>query len=505
MERAMLQRETPDATRIMVVEDERIVARDLCRTLEAFGYRVAGAARSAEEALAQAADMAPDLVLMDIRIKGQADGVEAATQLKLRYGVPVVFLTASSDEGTLQRAMRSQPDGYVSKPFTSTVLHTAIEVALQRHGAAVRLRETNVQLATQKTELEKRTRELGLLGEMGDVLQMCDNAEEALATAARFGLRLFPEDHGALYLVDGSGACLGAVASWGQPQESLPVFDLDACRALRRGQTHRSVSPRDELRCAHLAGKHDRSSICVPMMSNGTSQGILSITLSLPCDPPASAVTDKEQLATVLAQRISLTLTNLRIRDQLRRESILDPLTGLFNRRHMTSALDRELRLASRSGRSVGILIFDLDHFKKVNDQCGHAAADKLLCDVAGLLRSRLRAYDVPTRYGGDEIVVILPDTTVEGTRMTAEKLRRSVADVRVQHGGRALPAVSISVGVAAYPDHGSDAAGLLRAADVALYAAKAQGRNCVVVADNPAPLMDVVLSGSLDSSSPVV
>jgi diguanylate cyclase (GGDEF)-like protein len=478
---AITQTPDPGARTILIVEDERIVARDLSMTLEEMGYVVCAAVRSSTEALHQAATHRPDLVLMDIRIKGEADGVEVAAELKRRHHVPVIFLTGSTDEETLQRAFRTEPDGYLPKPFTRATLRTALEVAFQRQTVEGRLRKVNEELAAQKGELEKRTSELGLLSEMGDFLQLCDSADEVLAIVARFGRQLFPDDVAALYLVDGSGNALAAATTWGEG-DSLPGFDLDGCRALRRGQVHRVVPPEDQLRCAHLADVAG-ASICVPMVTNGTSHGILS--LSFPVGQlDTSAVKAKEQLATVVAQRISLTLTNLRIREQLKRESILDPLTGLFNRRYMRVAFDRELRLASRSDRPVAVIMLDVDRFKQINDQFGHAAADKALVSLAGLLRSRLRAYDVPIRYGGDEIVILLPDTTPEGARAVAEKLRQNTRDLEIRHGATVLPPVTISVGVAAYTVNGTDADTVLKAADDALYRAKAEGRDRVVVAE---------------------
>jgi diguanylate cyclase (GGDEF)-like protein len=354
-------------------------------------------------------------------------------------------------------------------------------VAIQRHGVEERLRRMNDELAAQKLQLEKRADELGLLSEMGDFLQLCDSADEVLAIVARFGRQLFPDDTGALYLVDGSSDSLTAATTWGQGS-TQPGFDLDGCRALRRGHTHRVVPPEDQLRCAHIDASASVASVCVPMMTNGRSHGVLSVSFPF-VRLQASAIWAKEQLATVLAQRISLTLTNLRIKEQLKRESILDPLTGLYNRRYMTSAFDREVRLASRTNRPIGVIILDVDGFKQVNDQFGHAAADQALCELAKLLRSRLRAYDVPIRYGGDETVVLLPDTTLEGARAVADKLLQGVRNLEIRHRGNVIP-LSISVGVSAYPRHGTNPESLLRAADVALYRAKADGRDRIVVAD---------------------
>jgi CheY-like chemotaxis protein len=148
-------------TRILVIEDERIIARDICATLEEMGYAVCGMGRSSTEALAQAAAQKPDLVLMDIRIEGPLDGVEAAAELKRRHKVPVVFLTGNTDEGTLQRAIRAEPDGYLAKPFTRATLRSAIEVAIQRRGVEGRLRRVNDELIGQKSQLEKRAESWG--------------------------------------------------------------------------------------------------------------------------------------------------------------------------------------------------------------------------------------------------------------------------------------------------------------------------------------------------------
>src|SRR5580698_2862428 len=473
MDAAAVAGDGTDAKRLLVVEDQRIICRDICKTLEELGYVVCATARSSDEALEQAAAHHPDLVLMDIRIIGQVDGVEVATELKRRHQVPVVFLTGNTDEETLQRAFRAEPDGYLSKPFTRATLRSAIEVAIQRHGVEGRLRRMNQELAEQKGLLEKRADELALLSEMGDFLQLCDSAGEVLAIVARFGRQLFPDDSGALYLVDGSGTTLTAAATWGQGP-SQPGFDLGGCRALRRGRTHRVIPPEDQLRCAHIEASSTVASVCVPMMTNGSSNGVLSVSFSFEV-PNAPGIWAKEQLATVLTQRVSLTLTNLRIKDQLKRESVLDPLTGLFNRRYMTGVLDREVRLASRSNRVFGVIIFDVDGFKQVNDRFGHAAADKALCDLAALLRSRLRAYDVP-----------LPDTNLEGTLAVADKILQGVRALEIHHQGQVI-GVTISAGVAAYPLDGPDPESILRAADRALYRAKAEGRDRVVVAEREA------------------
>ena len=168
---------------------------------------------------------------------------------------------------------------------------------------------------------------------------------------------------------------------------------------------------------------------------------------------------------------------------ELRRESAVDALTGLFNRRHLEQLLDRELEFAGRSQHPLSIVMLDLDHFKAINDHYGHPAGDAVLAGVAGVLRARLRSYDSPCRYGGDELLVVVPGAGAAEAKIVAESLRVQISLTRFNDGLRELPPLTASLGVATYPEHGQTAEELKRSADAALYAAKAAGRNRVGVA----------------------
>jgi len=171
-------------------------------------------------------------------------------------------------------------------------------------------------------------------------------------------------------------------------------------------------------------------------------------------------------------------------REALRVQAIRDALTGLFNRRYLEEALARELRRAERGGSALALLMLDLDHFKRFNDARGHPAGDDLLKRLGALIDARTRREDVACRYGGEEFVLILPGASVETARRRAEELRQAVFDSNAERASQPLGAVSVSVGVACFPEHGSTPASLLAAADHALYVAKASGRNCVAVCD---------------------
>jgi len=163
---------------------------------------------------------------------------------------------------------------------------------------------------------------------------------------------------------------------------------------------------------------------------------------------------------------------------ELLRQAIHDGLTGLFNRSYLDEALPRELARAERDNRPIGLLILDIDHFKQVNDRHGHSAGDRVLARVARLVRTLVRAGDIPCRYGGDELVAVMPGATREEALQAGERIRSSVAEDRAVAD---VDPVTVSIGVAVYPEDATTATDLFRHADRALYEAKDLGRNRVV------------------------
>lgn len=160
-----------------------------------------------------------------------------------------------------------------------------------------------------------------------------------------------------------------------------------------------------------------------------------------------------------------------------------DALTGARNRRLLSQRLRSELSRVRRHGGSAALVMFDLDHFKRINDKFGHAAGDEVLKNLARLVRESMREHDELYRYGGEEFLLLLPETGIEGALTVAEKVRRAVEAQRFRHDGKALPVITVSVGVACLPDNGTSPPEALGAVDAALYRAKQRGRNCVVSA----------------------
>jgi diguanylate cyclase (GGDEF)-like protein len=187
------------------------------------------------------------------------------------------------------------------------------------------------------------------------------------------------------------------------------------------------------------------------------------------------------QLAVALAEHIGLALANLRLREALRNQSIIDPLTGLFNRRYLEQTLERECRRAVRAARPLAVLMLDVDHFKRFNDTWGHEGGDAVLKELAALLRATFRGEDVACRYGGEEFVLVLADTSLETAHHRAEELRQRVAELSVRLNNQPVGAITASLGLAGLPQHGVAPDSLLAAADQALYDAKHAGRNRVM------------------------
>ena len=311
----------------------------------------------------------------------------------------------------------------------------------ERRHAQDALREANEKLTRSLAELNQRTMRVALLTEMTDLLQSCRSLDEAYAILEVRLPELFSADAGAVYLQSASRKALEAVAAWGI-QESERLFAPDDCWAMRRGHRHLARGPGPF--CPHLDGLRPGWSICIPMTAQGETLGVF--TLASASHPQAAAdggeegKGDSERLfAASVAEHVALALANLRLRESLKSQSIRDPLTGLFNRRYMEETLERELRRAERRQAPVGIVMFDIDYFKRFNDTNGHLAGDALLRALGEFLQANFRGEDIVCRYGGEEFVLILPEAPIEATAKRAETLRERVKVLHVPYRGALL------------------------------------------------------------------
>ncbi|NJM13156.1 MAG: GGDEF domain-containing protein [Synechococcaceae cyanobacterium SM1_2_3] len=267
------------------------------------------------------------------------------------------------------------------------------------------------------------------------------------------------------------------VATWGNANALPTTFPLHDCWALRRGELHEITDPAHSAQCRHFS--HPPSVyLCIPLTVRGETFGLLHISAD-------EAITEDQFrelriLALTVSESIKLALSNIKLQEALREQAIRDPLTGLFNRRYLDETLPRELHRCQRQGEPLAAAMLDVDHFKRFNDAYGHEAGDAVLRAMGDLLNHSLRGGDIACRYGGEELTVILPGSTLEDARMRLDRMRQAIMHMRVLYQGGDLPVITVSIGVAA-GEQEMDAAALLGRADAALYQAKADGRNRVI------------------------
>ncbi len=339
-------------------------------------------------------------------------------------------------------------------------------------------------LQSAKSELEQHTREIAILSEMGELLQSCLTTNEAYTVIDHTAQQLFPDESGALSVLNDTRDLVEMVVAWGEEAVGERLFSPGDCWALRRGQLYDFKPGSSGLICKHVGEPHPSSYMCMPLMAQGETLGILHLR----SNSPSVLLESKMQLAMSVAEHMALALANLKLRESLRSQAIRDPLTGLFNRRYMEESLDRELKRAKRKQVQVGMIMIDIDHFKKFNDSYGHAAGDYLLRELGVFLNSLIRGEDIASRYGGEEFIIILPEASREETMQRAEQIRRDVKNLNLSNHFQAQDPMTLSVGVAIYPQHGGDAENILRAVDAALYQAKREGRDHVAIAAEPNP-----------------
>jgi diguanylate cyclase (GGDEF)-like protein len=352
------------------------------------------------------------------------------------------------------------------------------------------------QLRSSLAGLQEYTAEIEGVNELVELLQSCQTLEEAHSQVAKVLPRFFPA--GALLMLNASLNLLDSVAAWGSAPARQGPFSPDSCWGLRRGRAHLVHAGNSGLRCGH-AEQAGAATLCIPLIAQGESLGVLYIQ-----DPDPSADPEllqrKQKFAVTLAEQVSLAFANLMLRETLKYQSVRDSLTGLFNRRHMEESLERELLRSARNGKPVAVLMIDIDHFKRFNDSFGHEAGDILLRELGSLLSSQIRGGDIACRYGGEEFLVIMMDASLRCAAERAETLREQARNLQIHHHGETLRKVTISIGVAAFPDHGSSAQELINRADRALYKAKTSGRDRVIVTHTGDPEAEAVREGSRQS-----
>jgi diguanylate cyclase (GGDEF)-like protein/PAS domain S-box-containing protein len=360
------------------------------------------------------------------------------------------------------------------------------DITTRKHAEA-RAQAATDELLVLVDELQWRDREMQLLNHMNDLLQSCMTQVEAYQVITLAAGDLFAGRNGCLAILHARNQPLEVVARWGAEGVMETNFSLEDCWALRRGQLHEVVDPQSGLLCRHFVHSPQTGYLCLPLMVQGETLGVLCLTDSVL--RKGKHQLSLKQLAVTAGETIKLSLSNLKLRDELRQQAIHDPLTGLFNRRYLDETLPRELHMAKRRKAPLCVVMFDIDDFKQLNDSFGHGVGDSVLREFGRTLKEHLRKSDISCRYGGDEFVLVLPDSSVADTQERLEQIRLFLKQIQIQYGEQTLEMITLSAGIAQTPEHGTTAAGLLKAADEAMYAAKKAGGDRIVVYETRHPL----------------
>lgn len=411
-----------------------------------------------------------EMVLADVRLMNQPQLCETEYVRKDGTRVPV--------EATVHRIFDADCENFYYCWFIRDITKSKrVEGELQ---------SVNEHLSSYVNELEQRNRETELFSEMVSLLQACVTIEEVQSVIGRLARELFASDSGALYLLNPVRMFFEPIAIWGENKTGEQGLEARECWSLRLGKMYIVDANMPGMLCTHVKPPLETASLCVPLMAQGETLGLLHLLFnsgwySLPTEARERQKRHKQQLAIAVAENIALSLANFKLRDTLYIQSIHDYLTGLYNRRYMAELLEKELHRMARKKQPAGIAIIDIDRFKAFNDRFGHEAGDIVLREFSLFLRKNIREEDFACRYGGDEFVIILPETSLENARQRAEQLRSGVKHLSIQFRGHFLDTLTLSLGVSVYPNHGLTAETLLRTADAALYRAKAEGRDRVV------------------------
>jgi two-component system cell cycle response regulator len=449
------------SARILVVDDIESNVRLLEARLSAEYYDVL-TAYDGPTALAIAASEQPDIVLLDVMMPGM-DGFSVCRRLKddpdTRH-IPVVLVTALDGRADRVAGLEAGADDFLTKPIDDVMLFARVRSLTRLKSVIDELRDR-----------EASGRRMGVIagaasrlgGSGGRILIVDDNARQAQRVCSELAV-----EHRPVVETEAGKALLSARG----PVDLVIVnADARAFDGLRFAAQLRSDEATRNLPILAVADIDERSR-AIKALEIGVND-----ILARPIDPGE------------LAARVRTQIRRKRYTDYLRANldhslelAVTDQLTGLHNRRYMAGQLDALLRRAAEGGHPVSILVIDIDHFKKVNDSFGHDVGDEVLREFAVRLASNVRAIDLPVRHGGEEFVVVMPDTELEDARRIAERIRLHVAGspFRVMDG-KELLSVTISVGVATSAGAGETSQAQFKRADEAVYEAKSAGRNRVV------------------------
>lgn len=346
----------------------------------------------------------------------------------------------------------------------------------------------------QDERIRQRTHEIELMHRLANMLAACNNMVEAQQIVSDILPRILGNVNGSVSLMRASRNQLITQLDWGETWPGSASFAPEECWSLRKGRAHQSNDDFHSLTCGHMHEMENNQTLCIPLTAHGNTIGIMHLYFGVG-DIKIDPIT--EQLAFSVSEHLGLALANLSLQEKLRSQALSDPLTGLFNRRFFEQKLEEHSMNSATSEQPLSLLMLDLDHFKRFNDNFGHDAGDFVLKEISALLKQSVSEDEIACRLGGEELAVLLPHYSMQEATEFGQTLCDAVRSMHLEHKGLSLGQLGVSIGVATYPKPASDTESLVKMADNALYMAKDMGRSRVVNYDeysrHKAPALEVV------------
>lgn len=488
--RSILKREVtlPVTTpRILIADDSPVVVKMLSKMLEGAGFRVAKA-RDGLEAVQKAMTEDVDLLILDVAMP-RLNGYQACRVLKNEPStrdLPVVILTTRAQTGDRSRGMQSGADHYLTKDAPPDELLHLVRKVLGGPARPPRPRSpaaaTPVDVLSHVNDLlDRKLYEATTLSEIGRVARSLVQPDETFASVMGLVGRVVDFTVGGMAFLDVD--TLEMVLHLARPVAPTVVEEakarLQEAATRDHGASFTSVRTRVVGPPSESPGTPETALgafVCFPVVTQQSVAGMLALAGGA----VARLEPDTERFLGTVANLAHIVVENSRLFERVRNLSMRDSLTDLYNHRHSIDLVSNEVQRVGRYQEGFSILMFDVDDFKAINDRYGHPAGDAVLRELAQLIKETVRTVDAVGRYGGEEFIAILPHTSYDEARLTAERVRVKVASRSFRAGPAAIP-VTVSVGVATYPSEKVDSANtLIREADLALYRAKQGGRNRV-------------------------
>jgi diguanylate cyclase (GGDEF)-like protein/PAS domain S-box-containing protein len=336
-------------------------------------------------------------------------------------------------------------------------------------------------------QLERRNQQNKIIIEMRDMIEVTETIKELPPVIISNMKRLFPGSAGALFYRDPGEQDMEKIATWNELPDDVNKSNITCidCPAYQKGHPYIVDDTATSDICPSMKHTTAKLYACISIIERGEVIGLLHIRdgKSMSAETRKRLLVELKETSALLYAYLSLSISNLRLTESLKNQAIKDPLTGLFNRRFLMESFTRELTRASRKKTNISIVMIDIDHFKKFNDEWGHAAGDELLVRLGQFFMENIRGSDIACRYGGEEFVILMPEINASAAFNRIDKMREEVKKLKVYYDNHLLPLIALSMGISEYPTNGDGVDELLRLADEALYKAKQGGRDRVIVA----------------------